>query len=44
MINGVPQPPLLLLGVDKTPHLIRFSLYILPLAKLDDGLSGFKLG
>ena len=41
----LPQPTLLVLRVDKTAtHLIRFSLYILPLAKLDEGLSWFKLG
>nr|WP_281063338.1 hypothetical protein [Leptolyngbya sp. Cla-17] len=40
----MPQPTLLLLGVDKTTHLIHFCLYILPLAQLDDGLSRFKLG
>ena len=31
MVNGVPQPPLWLLGTDKAPHLVEFSFCLLPL-------------
>lgn len=42
MVNCMPQPALLFLGANETPHLIHFRFYIFPLAEPNDGLSGFK--
>lgn len=41
MVNGMPQPPLLLFGTHETPHFVHFRLYIFPLAEPNDGLSWF---
>jgi len=43
MVNGVPQPPLLLLRPHKTPHLVCLNLYSLPLAQMNDRLRHFQL-
>ena len=43
MVNGVPQPALLFLVADKTPHFIGFGFDILPLAQSDEGLRGLEL-